>query len=132
MQIQAQPAKRCAHERRPTQLTPAREIFGQVVRVLSHVCPHVQLSSRSLHVNFERKLKYELALAIAKFTSTHGAAADVTQTAAAVRGPRATARQSQFAGHESHTAVSSSLAFQRPSPPKSIASETKLKGHATH
>jgi hypothetical protein len=105
---------------------------GQVVLVLYHVCPHVQLFPRPLHVIFKRKLKYEIALTIATFRPPHGAAANLAQTIGAVRELWATRRESQFARDESHAGIHSSLITNHSALPQSIASETKSKANANY
>jgi hypothetical protein len=97
---------------------------GQVVLLLYHVCPHVQLFPHALHVIFKRKLKYEIALTIATFRPPHGAAANLAQTIGAVRESRPTRRESQFTRDESHAGVYSSLITNQSPLPQSIASET--------
>jgi hypothetical protein len=106
--------------------------FGQVVLVLFHVCPHVQLFPRPLHVIFKRKLTYEIALTIATFTAQHGDAGDEAQTVGAVREPRATRRESQLIRDEPNAPVRLSGITLRSPLPKSIASETKSKANANY
>jgi hypothetical protein len=101
---------------------------GQVVLVLYHVCPQLQLFPHALHVISKRKLKCEIALTIATFRPRHGAAANLAQTIGAVREARARRRESQFTRDESHAGIRSSLITNHPPLPQSIASFCRVFG----